>query len=98
MIHEWMLDEGMQHLSALARFGVRMTQLDKHRIIVTGRSAFRPATVRLPPNPDQSLAYLITAAAARGTSVLRDADWLLDSWSPMIDSLVKLGVVIDTPQ
>jgi UDP-N-acetylglucosamine 1-carboxyvinyltransferase len=93
LIHEWMFEARMFWVGDLERMGARLVLCDPHRVVVVGPSQLYGTDIRS-PDIRAGLALLGAALAAKGTSVISNAEQIDRGYDAIDERLRGLGAKI----
>ena len=93
LIHEWMFEGRMFWVGTLEAMGARLVLCDPHRVVVVGPSQLYGGDIRS-PDIRAGLALLGAALAARGTSVINNAEQIDRGYDAIDVRLRGLGAKI----
>jgi UDP-N-acetylglucosamine 1-carboxyvinyltransferase len=93
LIHEWMFEARMFWVGELESMGARLVLCDPHRVVVVGPSQLYASEIRS-PDIRAGLALLGAALAAKGTSVINNADQIDRGYDAIDERLRALGAKI----
>lgn len=95
LIHDWVYESRAIHLIDLQKLGAKIELLDPHRVAVTGPTRWRAQEIVCPPALRPAVCLLLSALAAKGTTVLRDTYMIYRGYEDMPNRLNALGANIE---
>lgn len=95
LIHDWVYESRAIHLIDLQKLGAKIELLDPHRVAVTGPTRWRAQEIICPPALRPAVCLLLSALAAKGTTVLRDTYMIYRGYEDMPNRLNALGANIE---
>ena len=93
LFFEKMFESRLYFIDSLRQMGAKIVQCDPHRAVVTGPSRLYASTISS-PDIRAGIALVIAALAAKGQSVIRNAEIIDRGYVPIERSLANLGAVI----
>jgi UDP-N-acetylglucosamine 1-carboxyvinyltransferase len=94
LIHDWMFENRAIYYVELQKLGANVMLLDPHRALVTGPTALVGNEIVCPPGIRPGMAILIAMIAAKGKSVLRNANPVERAYEDVVGRLQSIGVTI----
>jgi UDP-N-acetylglucosamine 1-carboxyvinyltransferase len=94
LVHEKMFESRMFFVDKLIAMGARIVLCDPHRVLVSGPSTLRGATVES-PDIRAGMAVLLAAMAAQGRSVINNAGQIERGYERIAERLSALGARIE---
>jgi UDP-N-acetylglucosamine 1-carboxyvinyltransferase len=88
-----MFESRLYFIDSLRQMGAKIVQCDPHRVVVTGPSRLYGGTISS-PDIRAGIALVIAALAAKGQSVIRNAEIIDRGYVAIETSLSKLGASI----
>lgn len=93
LFFEKMFESRLYFIDSLRQMGAKIVQCDPHRVVVTGPSRLYGGTISS-PDIRAGIALVIAALAAKGQSVIRNAEIIDRGYVAIETSLSKLGASI----
>lgn len=93
LCHDWMYEGRMFFADKLITMGARITLADPHRVLVSGPSKLRGRTLDT-PDIRAGMALVVAALAARGKSVINQAELIERGYEGVVEKLKSLGADI----
>lgn len=93
LFFEKMFESRLYFIDSLRQMGAKIVQCDPHRAVVTGPSRLYASTISS-PDIRAGIALVIAALAAKGQSVIRNAEIIDRGYVSIERSLANLGAVI----
>ncbi|MFN9577222.1 MAG: UDP-N-acetylglucosamine 1-carboxyvinyltransferase [Gemmatimonadota bacterium] len=94
LMHEKMFESRMFFVDKLVAMGARIVLCDPHRVLVSGPSELRGATVES-PDIRAGMAMVLAACAARGRSVINNVGQIERGYERIAERLRALGAKIE---
>mgnify|MGYP006393852601 FL=1 len=94
LIHDWVYENRMIHLTDLNRMGGNLTLADQHRLYVDGGEALKPAQIVCPPALRPSVVIMIAMLCAEGVSMLRNVYRIKRGYEDIAERLNSIGADI----
>ncbi len=95
LIHDWPYENRAVYLKELSKFGVSVTLIDEHRVVIEGPTKFKSAEVSCPPALRPGAVLLVAMLRANGTSILRDIYMINRGYEDLAGRLQTLGAKIE---
>jgi UDP-N-acetylglucosamine 1-carboxyvinyltransferase len=95
LFHNWMYEGGLFWTAELQKFGANVTLCDPHRVLINTGNALFGATVSAPYIVRATVALVLVAMIAQGTSVILNADALKRGHPHFIENLRRLNADIE---
>lgn len=93
LCHDWMYEGRMFFIDKLITMGAKITLADPHRVIVSGPSKLRGRVLET-PDIRAGMALILGALAAKGKSVINQAELIERGYEDVVGKLTSLGADI----
>ncbi|MCL5784015.1 MAG: UDP-N-acetylglucosamine 1-carboxyvinyltransferase [Patescibacteria group bacterium] len=93
LCHDWMYEGRMFFTDKLITMGAKITLADPHRVLVHGPDKLRGRTLAT-PDIRAGMALVVAALAARGKSVINQAELIERGYENVVEKLRSLGADI----
>jgi len=95
LFHNWMYEAGLFWTSEFLKMGANIVMCDPHRVIVTAGNRLRGAKIEAPYIIRAVVSLVMAAMAAKGDSLILNADALYRGHPHFAENLRKLGANIE---
>lgn len=93
LCHDWMYESRMFFIDKLITMGAKITLADPHRVLVYGPSRLRGSSLET-PDIRAGMALVVAALAARGRSIINQAELIERGYEDVAAKLKTLGADI----
>lgn len=94
LCHDWMYESRMFFIDKLITMGAKITLADPHRVLVYGPGKLRGRILET-PDIRAGMALVVAALAARGRSIINQAELIERGYEDVAAKLRRLGVDIE---
>ncbi len=95
LIHDWVYEDRAIYFTELNRLDAKVTLADTHRVIVEGKTEFKPTQMICPPALRPSMLILIAMLRAPGISVLRNVYSIRRGYQDIAERFNEAGLEIE---
>lgn len=94
MCHDWMYEGRMFFVDKLITMGAKITLADPHRVLVYGPDKLRGKVLET-PDIRAGMALVVAALAAKGKSIINQAQLIERGYEDVVYKLKSLGADIE---
>jgi UDP-N-acetylglucosamine 1-carboxyvinyltransferase len=95
LIHDWVYEDRAIYFTELNRLDAKVTLADTHRVIIEGKTEFKPTQMICPPALRPSMLILIAMLRAPGVSILRNVYSIRRGYQDIAERLNEAGAKIE---
>ena len=94
LVNDWVYENRAVYYTELNKLGAKITLLDLHRVVVSGPTKMKPATIDCPPALRPAVNLFIAMLAAKGESTLKNCYSIERGYANLCERLNSIGADI----